>query len=264
MAKMTNLNRAVTRVIAGSLALLLVLGVSLTVASKQAHSAESALLPNLVADPPDNIHLETTTTDGGLKPAEEARLLLRFNGYIHNLGPGAVDIRGSREKPKETKKSEEQVTHAREKQEGLPQKLEEELALPPMNAFQRVFTTNAEETNSERPHKEEPSSAELIYSARRGTSCGTRPGPPKWRRRRRSASASMTASTSNPRLDRKPRCTPTASPRIATSVRSITPTPPACSRASPQAGATSTAGTWACSGSMPHTSCPGNTGCARK
>ena len=32
-----------------------------------------------------------------------------------------------------------------------------------MKVFQRVFTTNAEETNIERPHKEEPSAAEVLY-----------------------------------------------------------------------------------------------------
>jgi len=146
------------------LALLLALGLSLTVVIGQARSAEPVgLLPNLVADPPDNVSLETSNTEGGLKADGESRLLLRFNGYIHNAGPGALDIRGSREKPVETQATEEEVERRREKQEEGPQKVEEELAKPPMKVFQRVFTTSAEETNIERPHKEESSTAEVLY-----------------------------------------------------------------------------------------------------
>jgi len=153
-----------SRARAWRLALLLVVGLFLTVVVGQARSAEpTGLLPNLVADPPDNQSLETSNTEGGLKPDGESRLLLRFNGYIHNAGPGALDIRGSREKPVETKAVEEEVERAREKEEQLPEKVEEELAKPPMKVFQRVFTTSAEETNIERPHKEETSAAEVLY-----------------------------------------------------------------------------------------------------
>ncbi len=120
-------------------------------------SGAEPLLPNLVADPPDNVSLATDGSTG------VNRLLLRFNGYVHNKGPGAVDFRGSREKPKVSKAVEEEVERAREKAEGLPQKVEEELATPPMKVFQRLFTTNAEETNIERPHVDEPSSGEMIY-----------------------------------------------------------------------------------------------------
>jgi len=90
-------------------------------------AAAEALLPNVVADPPDNVSLETSTTEGGLKSSGEAKLLLRFNGYIHNVGPGALDFRGSRKSSSE-----------------------------PMKAFQRVY-------NSDGSFKEEPSSAELVY-----------------------------------------------------------------------------------------------------
>ncbi len=125
------------------------------------HPARAAgaepLLPNLVADPPDNVSLATDSSTG------VNRLLLRFNGYVHNKGPGAVDFRGSREKPKVSQAVEEEVERAREKQESLPQKVEEELATPPMKVFQRLFTTNAEETNIERPHVDEPSAGEMIY-----------------------------------------------------------------------------------------------------
>src|SRR6478736_10502648 len=111
------------------------------------------LLPNLVADPPDGTSLATDSSTG------TTRLLLRFNGYIRNVGPGAVDFRGSREKPKVSKATEEEVARAKEKQESLPQKTEEELAVPPMKVVQRLFTTNVGEgeTNIERPHVDEPS-----------------------------------------------------------------------------------------------------------
>jgi hypothetical protein len=94
----------------------------------KAHAAGVPLLPNLVADPVDGVFLETSKTEGGLKGEGEEKLLLRFNGYIHNQGPGAVDFRGSRSSPKE-----------------------------PMKAFQRVY-------NSEGGFKEEPSAAELVYA----------------------------------------------------------------------------------------------------
>src|SRR5262249_18015894 len=130
------------------------------VALRPARAASGAtLLPNLVADPPDGTTLATDSSTG------TPRLLLRFNGYIHNLGPGAVDFRGSREKPAVSKATEEEVPRAKEKQESLPQKTEEEAAVPAMKTFQRLFTTNVgeEETNIERAHVDEPSAGELIY-----------------------------------------------------------------------------------------------------
>src|SRR5271155_4486652 len=107
-----------SRARAWRLVFLVVLGLSLTAVVGQARSAEPAgLLPNLVADPPDNQSLETSNTEGGGKPDGESRLLLRFNGYIHNTGPGALDIQGSREKPAESKATEEEVEKHREKEE---------------------------------------------------------------------------------------------------------------------------------------------------
>src|ERR1700742_4887235 len=106
-------------------------------------AAGATLLPNLVADPPDAQSIATDTSTG------TPRLLLRFNGYIHNKGPGAVDFRGSREAPKVSKKVTEEVEKAREKEEPLSQKDEEELAVPAMKTFQRLFTTTAEEKNIE-------------------------------------------------------------------------------------------------------------------
>ncbi len=131
----------------------------LAVALRDASASGPTLLPNLVADPPDNISLATDSSTG------VNRLLLRFNGYVHNTGPGALDFRGSREKPNVSKATEEEVEHAREKEQSLPQKTEEELAVPPMKVFQRLFTTNVgeEETNIERAHKDEASSGEMIY-----------------------------------------------------------------------------------------------------
>jgi Bacterial Ig domain/Lysyl oxidase len=86
------------------------------------------LLPNIVADPPvEHPPLETSSNEGGLGGSGEAKLLLRFNGYLHNVGPGALDFRGSRKSSGE-----------------------------PMHAFQRVY-------NSDGSFKEEPSSAELEY-----------------------------------------------------------------------------------------------------
>jgi hypothetical protein len=78
------------------------------------------------------VSLETSTTEGGLKASGEPELLLRFNGYIHNVGPGALDFRGSRSSASE-----------------------------PMNAFQRVYDTGG-------GFKEEPSSAELVYATADG------------------------------------------------------------------------------------------------
>jgi hypothetical protein len=89
--------------------------------------ASEPRLPNIVADPPNNVTLETSTTEGGLKGSGEAKLLLRFNGYIHNVGPGALDIRGWRSNSNEQ-----------------------------MKAFQRVY-------NSDGSYNDEPSAAELEY-----------------------------------------------------------------------------------------------------
>jgi hypothetical protein len=147
---------------AGSAVAASVLGLCLAMAAAPAIAAEPRL-PNLVADPPNGVILETSTTEDGLTKEGEAKLLLRFNGYVHNKGPGAVDFRGRREAPRVTQKTTEEVERAREKEEGLPQKTEAELAAPPMQVFQRLFTASSEETNIERAHVDEPSPGELIY-----------------------------------------------------------------------------------------------------
>ncbi len=127
-------------------------------------SGSTPQLPDLVADPPDGMELVTDSSTG------TSRLLLRFNGYIHNKGPGAVDFRGTRTAPTLSKEVAEAVQKAEEKKEPLPQSIEEELAASPMHTFQRLFTTavGEEETNIERPHVDEQSSAELIYSSADG------------------------------------------------------------------------------------------------
>src|SRR3954470_1980110 len=48
-------------------------------------------LPDLVADPPANPYLEVHDYGGG-----QQDLLLRFDGYVHNVGAGALDVRGTR------------------------------------------------------------------------------------------------------------------------------------------------------------------------
>ena len=157
-----------------------VLGVLLVGLGRQAHASDTGgLLPNLVADPPDNVSLETSTTDGGLSGTGEPKQLLRFNGYIHNDGEGALDIRGERDAPQVSQKTTNEVEAARAhnekveyEEEGslteLPQKTEEELATPEMKVFQRLYTTNAgnpEESEKylERMHETDSSAAKMLY-----------------------------------------------------------------------------------------------------
>jgi hypothetical protein len=121
--------------------------------------ASGALLPNLVADPVDGFEMQEATFKDKTK-----HLLLRFNGYIHNKGPGAVDFRGSREAPS----VKESTLKAIERHEEFTSEQEAELANPPMETTQRLFTTNAEESNMNRPHVEEPSNGKLIYSSADG------------------------------------------------------------------------------------------------
>ena len=139
-------------------AVLALVGVSVGV-MQQARAADSPTpeLPNLVADPTDNISLGVDSSPGA------ERLLLRFNGYIQNVGPGAVDFRGSRAAPTISKQVEEEVARAREDEAELPQSVEEELATPRMAVSQRLFTTGQPANDVERPHVEEPSSGEMIY-----------------------------------------------------------------------------------------------------
>lgn len=95
-------------------------------------SSPTRLLPDLAADSPDDISLavsEETPTEEHMAP----ELLLRFDGYVHNVGAGALDFRGSR---------------------GTPDP--KEPASPPMNVFQRVY-------NSDGTYTEEPSTGQMTY-----------------------------------------------------------------------------------------------------
>jgi hypothetical protein len=49
------------------------------------------VLPNLVADPPTGAYLQNYSYGNGTSD-----LLLRFDGYVHNAGPGALDVRATR------------------------------------------------------------------------------------------------------------------------------------------------------------------------
>lgn len=53
--------------------------------------AGAPLLPDLVSDPPVHSHLEVRASTG----PTPARLLLRMDGYVHNVGPGPLDIAGN-------------------------------------------------------------------------------------------------------------------------------------------------------------------------
>jgi len=71
----------------GVRAALLVAAVALA-AAQRADAAQ--LLPDLVADPPVSGTKPIVYGDG-----QGARLLLRMDGYVHNRGPGPLEIRGS-------------------------------------------------------------------------------------------------------------------------------------------------------------------------
>ena len=66
--------------------LLLALVVGSAVAWGSRRDAASDLLPHLVADPPGRVELDV----------EHNHLLLRFDGYVHNGGPGPLEVRGHR------------------------------------------------------------------------------------------------------------------------------------------------------------------------
>lgn len=58
--------------------------------SVQAGPGTGALLPDLVADPPDNPEFNVYSGQ-----FDNSALLLRFNGYVHNAGDGPLDIQGN-------------------------------------------------------------------------------------------------------------------------------------------------------------------------
>lgn len=163
MRLLTTIGRASPLLVRSIGAFVLLSAVMFAVTMRQAHAAGAEpLLPHLVADPPDGIELVTDSSTGA------PRLLLRFNGYIHNQGPGALDLRGHRDAPHVSTRTTEEVERARETQSPLPARTEEELAVPSMAVFQRIFTTSAGEANIERAHLDEPNSAQMIYSSADG------------------------------------------------------------------------------------------------
>jgi hypothetical protein len=123
------------------------IGVALALVAtlREAHAfSPTQQLPDLVADPPNEVSISVSKETPTGEPAE-AKLLLRFNGYVHNKGPGALDFRGKREAPTDPK----------------------DLASPPMQVFQRVYEYETTEgpppTSEETPHSEEPSSGKMEY-----------------------------------------------------------------------------------------------------
>ncbi len=78
------------RKIAGrALAAFVALAATLLVATSATGGPGDAL-PDLVSDAPTGDYLQTYADPGGTN-----RLLLRFNGYVHNDGAGALEIRGT-------------------------------------------------------------------------------------------------------------------------------------------------------------------------
>jgi hypothetical protein len=76
-----------------SAALIASLIASATATAAAAPSALGAgVLPDLVADPPNRVEL---TVDATAK--ERPALLVRFDGFIHNKGPGPMEFRGERD-----------------------------------------------------------------------------------------------------------------------------------------------------------------------
>lgn len=73
-------------------ALIASLLVSATATAATAPSAIAAgVLPDLVADPPNRVELTVDADERG-----DPALLVRFDGFIHNKGPGPMEFRGSR------------------------------------------------------------------------------------------------------------------------------------------------------------------------
>ncbi|MGA9285196.1 MAG: lysyl oxidase family protein [Solirubrobacteraceae bacterium] len=137
------MNRWMHRFLLGMAVLAAAMGLTTTLREARA-SSPTPQLPDLVADPPDNISLaqsEETPTQEHMK----AELLLRFNGYLHNKGPGALDFRGMRSAP--TNPSEP--------------------ASPQMGVFQRIYeypsTEGPPPTAETTPHKDDPSNGVMEY-----------------------------------------------------------------------------------------------------
>ena len=157
--------------IAAAVAVAIVL-LGLAGALHSARATEAPLLPRLEAETPDGAYLETNANE--IKGEHVNRLLLKFNGYIHNGGRGAVDVRGARTAPATSEATKQKVKRDEEKSEETLGSTElEELATPKMGVIQREFAPvkkSSEELEVDRePAAERPlTEAELFYSASDG------------------------------------------------------------------------------------------------
>src|SRR3954451_23821340 len=71
-------------------AVVLALAITAALPAAARADAPTLLLPDLVADPPERPLLGTYAAGGG------TRLVLRFDGFVHNTGPGPLDVRAAR------------------------------------------------------------------------------------------------------------------------------------------------------------------------
>ena len=72
----------------------LVAALSVTVLPTGSAQSTGALLPDLISDPPrPSFFNELNTADGG------TRLVVTFDGYVHNIGEGALDVVGNPQEP---------------------------------------------------------------------------------------------------------------------------------------------------------------------
>lgn len=65
-------------------------GIAAAVSILAAAAPDGAVMPDLVSDPPAFPVLQQYTY-----PDATQALLLRFDGYVHNIGPGPMELRGS-------------------------------------------------------------------------------------------------------------------------------------------------------------------------
>ncbi len=161
----------------------LLLGFSGTLHS--ARATESVQLPDLVSEPPTAPELEVTSKGATKEESGSKRFLLRFNGYVHNEGAGALDVRGHREKeptvccnskgkPRSAGEIEEEAKKLGVENKPLPTKEAEELATPAMKVEQRVFGPRTPEQESKEaeekvapeysPHEQKPIPGTMLYA----------------------------------------------------------------------------------------------------
>gem|GEM_PF-1034428 len=87
--------RELSRRARAAVAIALVLALSALVApTGDARQSSASLLPDLISDPPRPSFLNEITTSVG-----ETRLVVTFDGYVHNIGEGALDVVGNPQLP---------------------------------------------------------------------------------------------------------------------------------------------------------------------